>query len=274
MLIWLAGHLSPQALRDKLVESEEYKVKMVAWLESCIKSEMMDESRNTLDAPAYPPKRIAGDPNPGTIPAPSLKDNARSFDGDYAGYVDQLLVEYNWHFHQDSCWKYLRRRDPRTSQNCRMGMTGETQAHTVVDPENFSISLRRRHPWIANYNDLVIFLTKCNMDIKFVGSGEAAKAFVFYLTDYITKPGLPVHVGLAALSHAISIANTRYPELSDALQAVAKTYISAMTSTVNSMMGHQEISHPQVMSYLVGGGDHYASDKFAILHWGAIRRYV
>lgn len=40
------------------------------------------------------------------------------------------------------------------------------------------------------------------------------------------------------------------------------------------MMGHQEISHPQVLSYLVGGGDHYKSEEFKALHWGSFSRLV
>ncbi|KAJ7821158.1 hypothetical protein B0H13DRAFT_1549197, partial [Mycena leptocephala] len=112
------------------------------------------------------------------------------------------------------------------------------------------------------------------MDIKFVGSGEAAKAFLYYVTDYITKPPLTVHIGLAALAHAIGIANTKYPALSNPAFASRETYVSAMTTTVNSMMGHQEISHPQVLSYLIGGGDHYTCDKFAVLWWGTVLRFV
>ncbi|KAJ6579185.1 hypothetical protein DFH09DRAFT_913521, partial [Mycena vulgaris] len=274
MLVWLAGHLSPQSLRDKLEESEAFKTKMLAWLEDCIKSHMMNESLNVPRSAAFRPARIAGDPNPGTMPAPVLEDNDIDFDIEYAAYVDQLLIEYNWHVHLATCWKYLRRSEPKIDDNCRMGMNGETHLCTTVDPESFAITLRRLHPWIANYNDLVMFLFKCNMDIKFVGSGEAAKAFLYYVTDYISKPSLPVHAGLAALSHAISVTNTKFPQLSDESQSTAKEYVGAMTSTVNNMMGHQEISHPQVMSYLVGGGDHYTSDRFATLYWGAIKRYV
>ncbi|KAJ6510125.1 hypothetical protein C8R47DRAFT_915332, partial [Mycena vitilis] len=155
-----------------------------------------------------------------------------------------------------------------------MGMTGETNPLTSFDPETFAICLRRLHPWIANYNDLVMFLMKCNMDIKFVGSGEAAKAFVFYVTDYITKPIISIHAGLAALSHAILTTNAKFPELSSLASSGAATYTGAMTSTVNTMMGFQEISHPQVMSYLIGGGDHYTSEKFVVLWWAGVLRYV
>ncbi|KAJ7665251.1 hypothetical protein DFH06DRAFT_985725, partial [Mycena polygramma] len=262
-------------LRDKLEQSEFFQNKMIAWLENTIRSEMLNgnfnKSRELIRVPV-----TTGEPNPGTIPAPLLTEERTlgHFQPDYNSFVDALNVEYQWHFHLDSCWKYLKRGEPKISENCRMGMTGDTHPVTTVDPDTFAISLRRLHPWIANYNDLVLFLVKCNMDIKFVGSGEAAKAFLFYVTDYITKPPLPVHVGLAALSHAISVANTNFPELSDPEQATAKGYVGAMTSAVNSMMGHQEVSHPQVMSYLIGGGDHYTSERFDVLYWGAIKRHV
>ncbi|KAJ6501460.1 hypothetical protein C8R47DRAFT_970072, partial [Mycena vitilis] len=153
-------------------------------------------------------------------------------------------------------------------------MTGEVNLLTEVDPETFAIKLRRLHPWIANHNDVVMFLLKCNMDIKFVGSGEAAKAFLYYITDYITKAQLPVHAALAALSYAIDVASTKFPTLMTPGQVDSNAYVGAMTSTVNSMMGHQEISHPQVLSYLIGGGDHYSSHEYSVLWWGSVLRYV
>jgi hypothetical protein len=104
------------------------------------------------------------------------------------------------------------------------------------------------------------------MDIKFIGLGEAVKAFVYYVMDYISKPPLTVHAGLAALSYVISSTNEKQPELSKPKKATSNSYVTVMTSTVNSMMGHQEISHLQIMSYLIGSGDHYTSDKFVVLY--------
>lgn len=40
-----------------------------------------------------------------------------------------------------------------------------------------------------------------------------------------------------------------------------------MTKSVNAMMGRQETSHQQVMSYLVGGGDFYSSHTFRTFRW-------
>ncbi|KAJ6615011.1 hypothetical protein B0H10DRAFT_1802260, partial [Mycena sp. CBHHK59/15] len=56
-------------------------------------------------------------------------------------------------------------------------------------------------PRIDNFNDFVLFLLKCNMDIKYIGSGEAAKALMFYIMDYITKSTLPAHVRLSVIEY-------------------------------------------------------------------------
>ncbi|KAJ7438276.1 hypothetical protein B0H11DRAFT_2105103 [Mycena galericulata] len=42
------------------------------------------------------------------------------------------------------------------------------------------------------------------MDIKFIGSGPAAKAILYYITDYITKSQLQAHVAYAALELAVN----------------------------------------------------------------------
>ncbi|KAH7904714.1 hypothetical protein BJ138DRAFT_976932, partial [Hygrophoropsis aurantiaca] len=59
-----------------------------------------------------------------------------------------------------------------------MRMDGTTKALTELDPETLSIMLKRLHPWINNFNELILFLLQCNMDIKYIGSGEAAMASV------------------------------------------------------------------------------------------------
>ncbi|EIW53407.1 uncharacterized protein TRAVEDRAFT_133805, partial [Trametes versicolor FP-101664 SS1] len=155
-----------------------------------------------------------------------------------------------------------------------MRIDGGTCAETHLDEESGGVVLRRLHPRIASYNDLVIFLLQCNMDIKFIGSGEAAKALLYYVTDYITKPSLPMHVGLSALSYAIQRTNEKFPTKVGQITAIdaPDRARGALTLTVNRMMSRQEISHQQVMSYLVGGGDVYRSHTFRVLHWGAFDR--
>ncbi|PPQ71220.1 hypothetical protein CVT26_010999 [Gymnopilus dilepis] len=278
MLIWLEGHLSPQKLRDRMAMSSEYQTDVFRWLESVIQCEFPGVDMTEGQLRKYPRRLLhkeTGDPHPGAVCNPrtaSYQDDEDAFWMDFSDTLIRLLHQYNWHEHQATCWKYLERGDERSDANCRLGMDGQTRDTTEVDPETFAILLRRRHPKIAAHTELVTFLMQCNMDIKFVGSGDAAKAFLYYLTDYLTKSLLPVHVAMSVLSYAVKNTHEKLP---DGMRDLSENQaIGAVTTAVNSMMGRHEISQPQVMSYLVGGGDHYKSDKFVKLSWGSIRKYV
>ena len=186
--------------------------------------------------------------------------------------MNELAREVQLHIHTDTCWKHLRRGEPRDDAHCRMRMNGRTRRETTIDEETGSILLRRLHPWIANFNPVVLGLVKGNMDIKPVGSGTGAKAMIYYVTDYITKASLPMATGLTVLRSAVDTSHEKVGTVNgtDNVRAVR----SALISTVNCMLSKQEISHQQVMSYIVGGGDHYTSHRFRLLHFGAFERLV
>jgi aldehyde:ferredoxin oxidoreductase len=95
------------------------------------------------------------------------------------------------------------------------------------------------------------------MDIKYIGLGQAGKVLVYYVTDYITKNNLAIHVGLGALFYAMKANADKYEGDADVSRAVKDK--SLFTKTVNTMMARQEMSHQQVLSYIVGCGDHYHS---------------
>ncbi|RXW20021.1 hypothetical protein EST38_g5837 [Candolleomyces aberdarensis] len=69
--------------------------------------------------------------------------------------------------------------------------------------ESMRITVKKTHPKMTYFTDLVTFLLKCNTDVKFIGAGSDANAFMYYVTDYITKAQMTLLVGVAALSYAI-----------------------------------------------------------------------
>ncbi|TFK81782.1 hypothetical protein K466DRAFT_578429 [Polyporus arcularius HHB13444] len=261
MLIWIKDHPSPQKMRDLMIEDEEYQSRLFTWLESLIKCEPLGTSTvvptSALPRREHPRPPRPGFVHPGTERLPRIDALLPAdFRDQYHRMVNRLVDEFNWHDHTETCWKYLRRGQPRTDGNCRMRMDGTTHEHTDLDTDTLSIRLRRLHPWIASYNDIVIFLLQANMDIKHIGSGEGAKALIFYITDYITKSSIPAHLGLAALLYAIDRTDVKY-------KGVQHWTPREQSGALNIL----EISHQQVMSHLVGGGDHYTSHLFRLLHY-------
>ncbi|KAJ7037207.1 hypothetical protein C8F04DRAFT_1331601, partial [Mycena alexandri] len=98
------------------------------------------------------------------------------------------------------------------------------------------------------------------MDIKFIGSGPAAKAILYYITDYITKSQLQAHVAYAALEVAVHRLGDFNPEEDD-LTSRAKRLLQ---KCAHSLISKQEMSAQQVVSYLMDFEDHFTSHELTM----------
>ncbi|KZO98247.1 hypothetical protein CALVIDRAFT_478596, partial [Calocera viscosa TUFC12733] len=265
-VVWLKGHLSPQLMRERLSLDGSYKLALIGWLEDIIKNELPTDHTVVTDPPRQRPPR-SGDIDPRTRQVPLTSFHAdEEFESHFVSELSALVPQCNWHVHSSTCWKYLDPREKRDDTTCRMRMNGETFARTSIDPVDGTLTIRRLHPKIASYNDICMYLYKCNMDIKFIASGQSAKALMFYITDYITKQELPMHEGLAAISYAVKGNDVSSSSVRDEWKIVTKT--------VNLILGRHELSQAQVTSFLMGYGDHYTNGRFQVLYWGSFDRLV
>ncbi|KAJ7130144.1 hypothetical protein C8R44DRAFT_614209, partial [Mycena epipterygia] len=279
MLVWLAGNPSPQDLRDRMADNPEFQSRMFSWIESIISCQlpgMTEPSVETCADDAKQPKPPPGWKNPQLSREPLIGTMTDElFEERFRDTVTALAKLCNWHEHTHTCWKHVKPGKIKDDTSCRMRIDGKTRALTELDDETKSIMIKRLHPRINNYNEFVIFLLRCNMDIKYVGSGEAAKALVYYVTDYITKSTLPTHVGLAAIEYAIKMNKDKFEASASSAAPPSTESVkdrSLFTKTVMAIMSKQEMSHQQVMSYLIGGGDNYCSHTFKTVRWGDFDR--
>ncbi|KAJ7699720.1 hypothetical protein B0H16DRAFT_1349051, partial [Mycena metata] len=277
MLVWIQGNPTPQALRDHMKSSPEFKDKMFSWLESIIKCQLPSDTEIVVEADGElkAPDLDAGRPDPRITKEPKVAGMSETdFQTVFRETVEDLVILFNWHDHRETCWKHLKNGETRNDASCRMRIDGSVNPFTQLDLETESILLKRLHPRINNYNELIMFLLRCNMDIKYIGSGEAAKALVYYVTDYITKSNLSTHVGLAALEYAIKRNQEKFDPTKATRFVDHEVNRSLFTKTVMALMSKQEMSHQQVMSYLVGGGDCYSSHTFKVVKWGDFDRLI
>ncbi|EIW80029.1 hypothetical protein CONPUDRAFT_30639, partial [Coniophora puteana RWD-64-598 SS2] len=277
VLLWIEGNPNPQRLRDMMAADPVFSEQMMRWLEHIIKSDLPGSehivSKDQLPEARRPGREIgAEDPRLAVQPAIDSMDRD-TFWKMFSSFVYDMAEFNNWHEHTDTCFKNLQPGEVKCDDTCRLRMDGSTREESSVDPETGSILLKRWHPWINSYNPVLSFLYQCNNDVKYIGSGEAAKALVYYVTDYITKDDLQLHVGLTALDCAIKRYSAKFDDQPEASDIVKSR--SLLTKCVNSIMARREISAQQVMSYLVGGGDCYSSDTFTTLHdCGNVCRYA
>ena len=177
----------------------------------------------------------------------------------------RLLAEKcQYHRHSATCYKY-------DIHSCRFDMD-EKNFHPILcfDPETGELSLRCLDGLVNNFNVTILDCIRCNMDIKFVGSGQSTKAILYYITDYIMKSQLKTHVAYAALELAVTKLG-EYDPSEDELTFRAKHMLQRCAY---AMLSHQELSAPQVILYLMNFDDHFTSHKFVSFNWSGPESYV
>lgn len=150
-----------------------------------------------------------------------------------------------------------------------MRMPREMFLISTIDPDSGEIRMRRSHPMINNFNQYLICVCRCNMDIKFIWSGTDAKALVYYCTDYITKTSLSFHDTFSLVQKAIET-NDNQNAAENSIEKARKLVLRCY----NSLASQQELSGTQVATYLMDFGDHYTSHVFVNIFLLGIERYL
>ncbi|KAF8332954.1 hypothetical protein F5887DRAFT_823370, partial [Amanita rubescens] len=147
---------------------------------------------------------------------------------------------------------------------------------TIVDYETGEIHYQQLDGLINNYNETIIEALRCNMDIKFIGSGTSAKAILYYITDYISKSQLRMHVVYNALEIAINKLQNPLRGIAPAggSQEEQNRAYSILRKAANSIIALQELSAQQVALFALRGADFYTSHCFRRLYWRHIEEYV
>lgn len=273
-LIWVDGALSPQDLRDAMQKDETYKQRVLGHLESIISTEMPGFNDPAgIPSDLQPNRRTRSNPNQGSSPARKISSaEERCFPSTQVAMeadLPRLIVDSGLvHEHTSTCWKYCK---PGEERVCRFNLPAPIISESFVDEEG-SIQLRRLHGEINNYNAATLYCMRNNMDIKHIGSGNAAKAMIFYVTDYITKDPLQVYTIFAALQ--VGMAKNQVdpnPEVHNDPKVQARRLFQR---TVNHVIAKMELSAQQVMSYLLGIPDHFTPRKFRTLCWPAFDQKI
>ena len=161
------------------------------------------------------------------------------------------------HTHTHTCYKY-------SQTECRFGLGDDKcTERTTIDDETGELCMRCLNSLVNNFNETMLKAIRCNMDIKFIGSGASAKAVLYYITDYITKTDLKTHVAFAALELAVLKLNDIQANEDDATYRARRL----LQCCAYALIAHQELSAQQVASYLLNYDDHFTSHRFTNLYW-------
>ncbi|KAG1874169.1 hypothetical protein C8R48DRAFT_593301, partial [Suillus tomentosus] len=76
---------------------------------------------------------------------------------------------------------------------CRFLFPHEIVEESYYDADSKSVVLQCRDATVNYFNPHILVFCRHNHDLKCILSGRAAKAAMFYITDYITKSDLKTH---------------------------------------------------------------------------------
>ncbi|KAJ4478722.1 hypothetical protein C8J55DRAFT_394325, partial [Lentinula edodes] len=183
--------------------------------------------------------------------------------------LHNLVHSCQVHKHTATCYKYCK--DSSKPKECRFGLDDSNVVlESCFDPDTGELNLRCLDGLVNNFNETILRAIRCNMDIKFIGSGASAKAVLYYITNYITKSQLKAHVAYAALERAVRRLDEQCPDDSE-LTVRAKKLLQ---KCAYSMISQQELSAQQVDTYLLDLEDHFTSHKYKNLYWAQIERLL
>ncbi|KAJ7748830.1 hypothetical protein DFH07DRAFT_694802, partial [Mycena maculata] len=265
MLIWLEGGLNPNQIKAKALKDGgdiAFQKRLMDFLDDTISNSIPPDPDPSFDTEL-------GKFDPCATRGPTPADQSPNATLARGKDLHRLVKRCQSHTHHPTCFKYWR--GPPEPKECRFDLD-ETNVVPVsmFDLDTGELTLRCLDGLVNNFNETMLEAIRNNMDIKFIGSGPAAKAVMYYITDYITKTQLQAHVAYAALELAVGRLGEYDPD-TDERTVRAKRLLQ---KCANSMIAKQELSSQQVVSYLMDFEDHFTSHKFNNLYWTGFESFI
>jgi hypothetical protein len=281
LLLWIAGSLTPQEVRDKIMDvNSDFQKKLVEYLESlCVgqfltgtKAEVSDNVTIASNDSNYTDPTYTLPDSPPTCPRCKTKcclqhDNQKTWWQKFKTCVDDILLRSNIHTHKINQHGKDKSYCLNAVGQCKRRFPRETFEQTLVEPKTGALNLKKGEPWMNTITPTLTYLLRINSDVTSLLSGTAIKAVVAYITDYITKQSLKTYSIFDVIK---SIFNRNTEMLGSNLKRKEKVR-KLFTQIVNSLTAKMEIGGPMASLYVLGNPDHYTNYQFVPFYW---RGYV
>ncbi len=174
MLVWLHGALDPNEIKKRVMADgdEAFRDKLLSFLDDSLSNHIPDVpmESDTVLSDGFHAAAVRGNDTGILTDRPDRDLMQRD--------LHNLVVDCQVHKHTKTCYKYWRYPEPRT---CRFDLDEQnTCPESYFDYDKGELCLRCMDGLVNNFNDTILRAVRCNMDIKFVGSGASAKAVLLY----------------------------------------------------------------------------------------------
>ena len=247
MLLWLNGSKTSKEMKECL-SSEEFRDCIKAFIDQNIRADFADV--HGADISALPRQTNVAFSRPIDPRQPHYEEESREAEKRIARTV-QL------HRCGPACMRMV---------NDRLGCKRRAPFALATDnwiDENGDWGPRRTNGYLNSWNPALLQCLRANHDIKLVTNGKETKHIAWYVTHYATKKRKNSSNTSALLAKKL-VFRRNGDQHTTHLNAINKKLIQQCANTLSR---EQELSAPEVVSYLMGWGDRYISHHFETLHW-------
>ncbi|KDN38232.1 hypothetical protein RSAG8_09631, partial [Rhizoctonia solani AG-8 WAC10335] len=253
MVLWLEGAPSSDTMHNLLSESS-FRKRVAEYVDHTVRAHL--DGVNAEAIAALEKDAELGYSRP---PCPG----SANFDREFAVRELHLVRAQQVHkCHTSTCLIEV----PHTKETvCKRRAPFPLSPETAVS-EDGEIMPKRTYGYLNNWNPFILVFLGCNNDIKFISNGFDARAIIWYITAYQTKKQRQSHNASALLADGIAyhLASSDYI---DNIRERNRLLISRCLRILNRQM---EQSAPQVISYLLGYGDTFASHTYVAVYWSSV----
>lgn len=256
-LIWLTGAPNPSELHKQLLDPI-FQERFFKFFDSTIFHELPDIEFHS-DKLFEP--RVQRPPIPPNVGA--TLDDLCEWSSVFTYEVKACGEILQRHTCRRVCHKY------GNTDSCRFLFPHEIVEKSWFDPDTNSVFFLCRDSTVNYYSPYLLVFCRHNHDIKCILSGKAAKAAMFYITDYITKMDIKTYEMLSLMSKAVAqVSASDYSGLSD------KSPKTLIHKCLAQFSRQQQIHGQQAARYIRDKGDSIQSHKTIPMLSSLLMSYV
>ncbi|KAG8940013.1 hypothetical protein FRC03_005839 [Tulasnella sp. 419] len=253
MLVWLDNAPTPDELLN-LLKSEDFRARIVQYIKSSVRTNV--DTLCSEEAVKKVPKdsqiAYSHPPNPDS---PSYTENCKE--------MVQAVAR--------SCQIHTCTRDACLRLNSKGVLKCKRKAlWPLVDAdyikENGDRGSLHKYGYINAFNWELALMLRSNHDVKVLTNGEETKNITWYTTCYATKKQAKSYNLSAVLADKLVYHMEDKTDQGDVIEQTRKL----LFRVVHVLNQGAEFSGPQVISYLMGWGDHRCSHRYQAVYWSSL----
>ena len=244
-LIWLAGGLNPSDVHQCLLD-KSYQEQFFSFFDDIIWHHLPDIELHVEKSFEPHIQRPPAPPNPND-PLHVTKE----WNLVMVTEIKKCGEILQHHVCAPVCHKY------GNEGRCRFLFPHEVVEASYFNSDTNSIVLRCRNETMNYFNPYTLVFCCHNHDLKCILSRKAAKAVMFYISDYITKMDTKTYEMLSLLSHAVA----RVPIDSVVPKSLVDNARILLHKCLSQFSRQQQIHAQQAAHYIRGFGDGILSHK-------------